>query len=277
MHARLAGLASARACTPRMHASHPHVHAHLASPRACMHARAWCTHVHGARTCMVHACTPRIRMCMHTAHPHSCRLFGPFRQMWTLPFEAFLQILKGFCEKGNWKTVPWTVATKWAQRRAFSFATHDSSAALQLDVESSSEIMCGDALSRALSASPLLTHVLTRSTDHAQITSARHLSFISRDGVEVRIGDWLLVASGSKRVVLRVHEMAELCSPECSKLRLWGEQSRSLDGVLESSDGMIHLDKTMRMTAQLVRLELVSIMQILCVDRGAHLEYRYLF
>ena len=74
-----------------------------------------------------------------------------------------------------------------------------------------------------------------------------------------------------------MHEMAELCSPECSRLRLWGRDSRSLVGVTESADGMFRVDKAARVSDQLVRLELVSVMQVLCVDRGAHLEYRYLF
>ena len=214
-------------------------------------------------------------------HSHSCafrRLYGPFRQMWTLPFEMFLQVLKGFCEKSNYMTVPFTVVTKWAQRRAFSFLTRrDTSATMLLDVTSSSDFMFGDVLSRALPASALLTHVLTHTSDHTFVTHARHLSFICRDHVEIRIDDWLLVACGSKKLVVRVHEMAELTMHDRSCLRLWGTESRSLAGMVEASDGMLRLSKSMRTSSLLIRLEMVSVMQLLCEDRGTHLEYRYVF
>lgn len=215
------------------------------------------------------------------SHPLSVRrLFGPFRQMWTLPFEAYLQELKHLCEASNYKTVPFTVARKWALGRALRFATGNSSSAnsLFIDMEYSSEFLIGAALSAAVSHSALL-RALSQTSDHANLMEARAVSFLNRDGVELHLGSWLLIACQERTMIARVQEMAEVLLPTGPHVRLWCTERRS-QGISEGLDGMICIPKRSANVSAcdlLVRLELVSVQSLICCDRGEHLEFRYVF
>jgi hypothetical protein len=115
------------------------------------------------------------------------RLFGPFRQTWTLPQEAFLLHLKQLCEATNWKAVPFMVSNNWARGRALSFAMHARCSCLSLDVQPASDCMMGSQLLSSLSSSPCM-RALAQSPDHMFMQEARYLRFVGRDGVEMRIG-----------------------------------------------------------------------------------------
>jgi hypothetical protein len=208
------------------------------------------------------------------------RLYGPFRQMWTFPFEAYLLHLKQLCEASNHKTVPYTVARNWALGRALTHAAGESSSCLSLDLVPSSDFMLGARLHAAASVSRLL-HALSASVDHIGMLEARYLLFLSRDGVEARCGEWLLFASGGKQMIARVQEMAEVILPSGPRIRLWCSHRSVLTGITEDADAMIRLpkgeaDSTAACTL-LVRLELVCVTQLACCDRGDHREFRYVF
>ena len=227
-----------------------------------------------ARVCACQVCDARVL----TLVRHARRLFGPFRQMWTLPFEAYLQELKHLCEASNYKTVPFTVARKWALGRALrrKLGKGDALSHLSLNVAYSSDFLIGATLQAAVSHSALL-RALSTTTDHANVTEARSLGFLSRDGVEVRCGSWLLFACHGSKVLARVSEMAEVVLPSGPCVRLWCTDRRS-SGIVEGVDGMIRIWKRDAATSAcelLVRLETVSMVALLCCDRGPHLEFRY--
>ena len=196
--------------------------------------------------------------------------------MWTFPFEAFLLQLKRYCEASNWKTVPFTVARNWALSRALTIAKGESSTCLSLDMLPCSDFMVGGVLRAAASVSPLL-QALAATKDHACMSEARYLKRISRDRVEARCGDWLLLACSGKSMVARVQEMAEVMLPHGPQVRLWCVARQSLDGITEDCDGMFRLTRA-RNEARctlLVRLEMVRMAQLKCCERGSTLEFRY--
>ena len=194
-----------------------------------------------------------------------------------MPFEAFLSYLKQLCEASNYKTVAFTVARKWAQARAFTFTKGDISSPLDLEISPSSDFLHTTELTAAVSTSALLL-ALARTQDHVNLSGARYLSCIMRDRVEVRCGEWLLLACAGQRVIACVQELAEVVLPRGSYIRMWCTHRQST-GVTEGADAMMRLSKKDACSAGctlLVRLEQVSITQLLCEDRGDHLEFRYL-
>ena len=206
------------------------------------------------------------------------RLYGPFRHMWTLPHEAFLLHLKQLCQASNYKTVPFTVLRNWALGRALTLASGESSSCLSLELQPASDFMLGERLQAAVSASPLL-HALSAAVDHVGMLEARYLHFVSRDGVEARCGDWLLLASGGRQMIACVQEMAEVVLPSGPRIRLWCNHRSSLKDVTEDTDGMIRLEKhdadSTAACHVLVRLDMVCVTQLECKDRGGHREFRY--
>jgi hypothetical protein len=204
------------------------------------------------------------------------RLYGPFRQMWTFPFEAFLLPLKHLCEASNWRTVPWTVACKWAMARAFTHATRGSTSALSIDVLPESDFLVGAALLASFAGSALMRAVRD-APDHAGMREARFLRFVSRDGVEMERGNWLLLACGDTQFIACVEEMVEVVLSSGPSIRLWCSRRTALEGVTEGSDGMLRVPKPPTDSSIWVRLERASVCQLECCDRGAHLEFRYVF
>jgi hypothetical protein len=215
----------------------------------------------------------------HYAHALTTRrLYGPFRQMWTFPFEAFLFHLKQLCEGSNWKSVPFTVVRKWSLGRALTLASPVVHSFTSLDVLPQSDFMLGPVLRLACVTSPLLI-ALTSSRDHTHMHEARYLRFVCRDGVEVRSGEWLLLTSGKTQVIACVEEMAEVWLGGGELIRFWCTQCTPLTGVLEDTDGLIRIPRDTLNTAHahslLVRFEKVSVCQLFRRDRGGHYEFEY--
>jgi hypothetical protein len=166
----------------------------------------------------------------------------------------------------------------WALGRALrrKLGKGDALSHLSLNVAYSSDFLIGATLQAAVSHSALL-RALSTTTDHANVMEARSLGFLSRDGVEVRCGSWLLFACHGSKVLARVSEMAEVVLPSGPCVRLWCTDRRS-SGIVEGVDGMIRIWKQGAATSAcelLVRLETVSMVALLCCDRGPHLEFRY--
>ena len=137
--------------------------------------------------------------------------------------------------------------------------------------------MVGVQLRAAASASPLL-HALSGAGDHVGMLEARYLHFMSRDGVEVECGEWLMFVSGGSRMVACVQEMAEVVLPDGPRIRLWCSHRTPLAGITEDADGMFRLAKRDTEACMLlVRLEVVSVTQLKCCERGDHREFRYVF
>lgn len=227
------------------------------------HLRTPCAHAHQVAGCMRH------------------RLFGPFRQNWCFPFEAYLLELKHLCEASNWLTVPYTVATKWSLARSLSrrldMASHDI---LAVETQPASDFLTSRALVDATRTSPLLSALVT-TPDHSTMQEARYLHSVSRDQTEVRCDDWILLASKGKQMIAHVCEMAEVRIQSGMCIRLWCDQRQAMGSISEDADGMIRIDKaqvssTVK-TRVLVRFEECSVTLLQCVDRGTHFEYRYQF
>ena len=129
-------------------------------------------------------------------------LYGPFRQMWCMPFEMFLQVLKQYCEMSNFQSVPYSVLRKWALSRALRQSAPDADQSSILDIESkcprplttlwrsarfiactcvavvpTCELFSGPDLRSAQLSSALLAFALQR-TDHALGDAARYASRI---------------------------------------------------------------------------------------------------
>ena len=225
---------------------------------------------------------PHTHTHIHThPHPHPhlapCRLYAILRQMWCMPFEAFLGYLKLLCENSNYKTVPFTVAIKWAMARRLSQKEGHIST-VGAEVTPCSLPIPTAELYRTPPASILL-RTLCASGDHSQMLSTRHLSLISRTDVEMRVGHWILVSAGSMKRIACIQEMVEATFFGSSRLRLWC--SESCAGFRESDDGMVRIPKDDSMSLSrktlLVRLEDVAVTELRHEDRGSHLEFRYVW
>lgn len=191
-----------------------------------------------------------------------------------MPFEAFLGLLKLLCENSNYKTPPYTVAVNWAMARRLGQKNQKASV-LSAEVTPCSQVVHKAELLREPSQSHLLCR-LSRSDDHNGMVSARFVSKIVRDEVEMRVGRWLFFAAGNMQRIAYVEEMAEASFLVSSRLRLWCSHSRS--DFSESSDGMIRLKKDAASNKSiLIRLEEVAVTELLTVDRGDHWEMRYVW
>ena len=126
-----------------------------------------------------------------------------------MPFESFLGLLKILCEMGNYKTAPFTVATKWAMARRLAQKTGAIPSAVATDVTACSAIIPIAEISRTPSASALLG-ALSRAGDHTHMRSARHLSMVVRNDVEMRVGYWVLIRSRGPTPMQRIALVAEM-------------------------------------------------------------------
>jgi hypothetical protein len=197
-----------------------------------------------------------------------------------MPFEMFLILLKGFCEASNWKTVPFTVVSKWAMRRRFLQKESDCDIldvdTDDIDVVASSAFLFGPTLQTALSASKLVSHAVSHTQDHNQIVQARYLTYFRREQVELQARDWVLLVSKGEKYVARVSEMAQFVFPGGSqRVRLYCTDCRSLKDSTEDEDSMIRLAKASPCTAMFVRIEDVSITQLLLTTCESTLQFRY--
>jgi hypothetical protein len=172
--------------------------------------------------------------------------------------------------------VPFTVVRKWALGRALSWSIADDSSCLSLDLLPAGDFLVGAALQASCGRSALLG-ALQASHDHACMCEARYLSFVSRDGVDVRLGAWLLLECESSQFAARVEEMAEVQLSSGCYVRLWCSDVTSLAKVVSDDDGMFRVQKVNGCNRLLVRLETVCITQLACCDRADHWEFRYTF
>ena len=200
--------------------------------------------------------------------------------MWCMPFEMFLILLKGFCEDSNWKTVPFTVVTKWAMRRNLLQRENNCDAltidADDIDVHACSAFLFGPTLQAALTTSKILSHAALRTQDHHHVLQARNLNYFRREQVEIRPGDWVLLVSNSQPYAARVHEMAQFIFPGGSrKFRLYCTDCRSLKDHTEDHDAMIRVSQAQPAKSMFVRVEHASITQLLLKVNGPTLEFRY--
>ena len=131
-------------------------------------------------------------------------LYGPFRQMWCMPFEMFLQLLKKYCEMSNFQTVPYSVLRKWALSRALKQSGPGAQTSSMLEIESklgqinrslpllisllnlscaavvpTCELFSGPDLRSAQLRSSLFAFALQKTLDHALVDAARHASRIA--------------------------------------------------------------------------------------------------
>ena len=65
--------------------------------------------------------------------------FGPFRNFWCMPWEAFLQVLKRMFKACNWKSAPWTVCQHWAVKSVMHYRDPSRCAWYEDEVTATSE------------------------------------------------------------------------------------------------------------------------------------------
>ena len=202
-------------------------------------------------------------------------LFGPFRQSWCMPYEAFLQLLKKMFNMSNYKNAPSFVIRTFAARRAVELASGDSRN--ERLTSPSSERLDGIQLTQAQQHSILLRSALSQ-PDHASVHAAQFLRSFRRGTQTFATGDWILVASGSTHAVMRVAEIAQLYTPASVLLRLWCDQVQHVVQSNQTGDGRIVVPKSAAARQMLIRMEHVSISLLQCKSLGSTcLEFRYSF
>ena len=190
-----------------------------------------------------------------------------------MPFEAFLGFLKAFCENSNYKTVPFTVMQKWAMSRRYMQRNRGTRDILSVDIIASSLPIPASILFASPPPASLLLSRIVQSPDHIGMLSARHLTYIARDGVEIRVGEWVLVSTQLDHRVARVQEMAEVSFHDMTLIRILC--SDSCGGVCEDVDAVLRVSKDRCTSSLMVRLESVSVVALAVLDRGDHREFRY--
>ena len=213
-------------------------------------------------------CKPKHHSLKHLAK--YLDLYGPWRENWCFPFEMFLQRLKRWAKTGgNWKTTPFTVATKWARWRAFMRRNPELAAPASTTMISSSAVLTGAELCSARSASNLLAAVTC--------VSAQYLSRVVQNCAEIEVGNWLLLQDQKSNimVVARAREIMLVQSATTSSVLLYCTDMSKSD-VKERSDGKIIAQKRGRACSVVINLQNTTAQLLSCKDTGTLLECRYL-
>ena len=180
-----------------------------------------CRALSHARESLAAALTRTHSACRGFAKPkHHCirkghlskylRLYGPFRFVWCMPYEAFLQVLKRLFDMQNYKIAPYSVGTLWARKRAYHLSQGGGSAWQTESFVASTDIMQGQELVHACAISSFL-HTAATTVDRG-IYAARMLHTFAREKMEVSERDWvLLMEHGQGRSwIAQVSEMAHV-------------------------------------------------------------------
>jgi len=202
-------------------------------------------------------------------------LYGPFRQSWCMPYEAFLQLLKSMFNMSNYLNAPMAVIRLFAARRAAQLTSTDNSdSALSTP---SSERFDRSALVNAQQHSVLLQHALSQ-PDHASVHAGQFLRSFRRGTQQITTGSWLLVSSGAARAVMRVAEIVQFWVTGNCFLRLWCEQVRHVSQSNQTWDARLIVQKSAAAASNmLIRMESVSVHTLQCMDFSQYLEFRYSF
>ena len=115
------------------------------------------------------------------------------------------------------------------------------------------------------------------------VSAARFIKWIRIGQLYVEPGSWLLVNHGTSSFIVRVEEMAAVTGGVTgggnmtNMVTLWCGSAHA-QSVSEESDGMIRVTKVECPGSVRVDVQpTVGLTELSCIDRGDHLEFRYLF
>ena len=111
----------------------------------------------------------------------------------------------------------------------------------------------------------------------AAATSSRFLKWVRHGPVVIEAGTWLLVNYDGIVITVCVQEMADILRNEGSTVSLWCRDCHA-QSVCEEIDGLIKVQKVQHPTSVHVQLVPgVALTELSCIDRGSHLEFRYVW
>lgn len=192
--------------------------------------------------------------------------FGPFRGYWCMPWEAFLQVLKRMFNMTNYKSAPRTVANMWSLKAALTLESDVPRQWYEDVIVPAGELLSSMAAVRAASTTSMLVRVCLQQPDHRGMTAVRMLRSVLRGPEEIKVKCWVLIDDGATRCVGIVDEMAQFSLTGANVIRLWCTHVRPIS-VSGDDDGM-SVRKDLPASATLVRLELVCVSVLHCVDTG---------
>ena len=194
-------------------------------------------------------------------------LFGPFRDYWCFPWEAFLQVLKRLFSMTNYKSAPQTVARLWSLKAARGLATGARIAWFE-DVLVHAGDLCTD-MEQACRESLLLQACRVE-----QVRASRMLRSILRGPEQITLQGWILVRDGEEAYVARVAEIAQLSLELDTVIRLLCRNCRVVASGSMDAAGQIEVSLDDHATVRLVQLERVCVSALHCVEVGSSLRLR---
>lgn len=156
-----------------------------------------------------------------------------------MSWEGYLKLLQNMFRMTNWKGATYTVAKHWATKSVMHYRDPLRGSWYTNTVEPTTAF--SSCVAEIAKTSSLVTGLLR---EKERVTSVRFLSSVTREGVEVKIGDWVLMDQvlGSS-VAARVEEVAEVVYEDGvhSCVRLWCTQCKTVeemdDGSLRGAPG----------------------------------------
>ena len=131
---------------------------------------------------------------------------GPWRAYWCMWGEGFLQYLKGLFEMTNYKGAAVTVATLWAAKAVHRYRDPQRTA---WHADSVQPTVPDDFQLCAALVPPMSTFMATSSAKEHPL-NARHLSAFTRERIDIRLHDWLLVSVSGLSLVGQCTEMIQM-------------------------------------------------------------------
>ena len=109
----------------------------------------------------------------------------------------------------------------------------------------------------------------------SSVSAVRFLTWMRHGRIHLEAGTWLLVNYGGQAFTARVQEMAAISRGANTTVSI-GCGSCHAHSVTEGTDGMIKVPKLQQPSTCTVEIVPgVALTQLSCVDRGDHLEFRY--
>ena len=204
--------------------------------------------------------------------PEALLRFGPLRLFWCLPFEAFLQVLKGMFEMTNYKSAPFTVCSFWSMKTALRMlAGNPNETWFDTTVHSDEDAVLND-LSAASQSSPLVSF-LRRSM--VGLTGVRHLSYFQRGPVEVVLGVYILASLNNELAVGIVAEIVEAFFTGRSVIRIRLDNARTICSTDMDSEMMSGILKVAESQACIEGDTIVAVETATILELHSFLENGY--
>jgi len=208
--------------------------------------------------------------------PDALRRHGLFRAFWCMPWEAFLQLIKRIIHMGNFKKVAYHVCEFWSMKSALVYAGHSNYVdKLGDEIVHASELNY-DMIS-TLQVSPLMQIAATHS-DTSETYAARGVSSFTREPMEVRSGDWLLVTVDGSSYAGRAGEIMELfLTGGRTVLRMMLLEAQAVLFEDDTRGGVITVSRDADASDMYIRVEDAALHEVHCEDVGTVRTFTYVY